>query len=478
MIGAGLGARAFTAVVFGLIFGGVPMLIVQAFTTGLVAWGVTAVALLAAVVGYRIGRGRRTARACAARAPRAAAGCGAAVASSSGRLVRRIERRVIGQLRRRQLGRRRGQRSAGEPAADGRSGQGSPDGAVRYGGPLLVDDRQRPLDPFVEQHAAGRRVEPAHRLPTRVVAQGGAGDRARLARVGLRRQALRHVGRCAERRRQRSGLGAEGIEIAPPRGAGVEPGKGAAVVAVDHGVGRHRAARPDAAIEERGVDEDGVERIEQQPVARRGIPSQHGAGQVLVEDAGRRRRRRERRGVAARHGHLCGRDRHGHGDEPECHHRARVTNGAEGQRAGHHEQRRRQRERPVVQGARQHDDQGHTGREPSDLEPLPLRGTAAGDDHGGRRGDDRERTETQPDRRKCRQEADDVGPRPVVPGGDEVVDVQLLPPADHTATTAAAADAPRERRARTIDSPRGPNARGRTLAASGAIAASPYTPAT
>lgn len=56
MIGAGLGSRAFTAVMFGLIFGGVPFLIVQAFTEGLVAWGVTGVALLAAVVGYRIGR--------------------------------------------------------------------------------------------------------------------------------------------------------------------------------------------------------------------------------------------------------------------------------------------------------------------------------------------------------------------------------------------------------------------------------------
>ncbi len=56
LIGAGLGARAFTNVVAGLIFGGVPMLILQAFTEGLVAWGVTAVALLAAVVGYRIGR--------------------------------------------------------------------------------------------------------------------------------------------------------------------------------------------------------------------------------------------------------------------------------------------------------------------------------------------------------------------------------------------------------------------------------------
>ncbi len=55
MLGAGLGSRAFTAVVFGLIFGGVPMLIVQAFTEGLVAWGVTAVALLAAAIGYRIG---------------------------------------------------------------------------------------------------------------------------------------------------------------------------------------------------------------------------------------------------------------------------------------------------------------------------------------------------------------------------------------------------------------------------------------
>ena len=56
MIGAGLGSRAFTAVVFGLVFGGVPFLIVLAFTEGLVAWGVTGVALLAAVVGYRIGR--------------------------------------------------------------------------------------------------------------------------------------------------------------------------------------------------------------------------------------------------------------------------------------------------------------------------------------------------------------------------------------------------------------------------------------
>ena len=56
MIGAGLGSRAFTAVMFGLIFGGVPFLIVQAFTEGLVAWGVTGVALLAAVVGFRIGR--------------------------------------------------------------------------------------------------------------------------------------------------------------------------------------------------------------------------------------------------------------------------------------------------------------------------------------------------------------------------------------------------------------------------------------
>ncbi len=56
MIGAGLGARAFTAVVFGLVFGGVPFLIVLAFTEGLVAWGVTGVALLAAAVGYRVGR--------------------------------------------------------------------------------------------------------------------------------------------------------------------------------------------------------------------------------------------------------------------------------------------------------------------------------------------------------------------------------------------------------------------------------------
>ncbi len=60
MIGAGMGARASGPVVFGSIFGGVPLLITWFFTDGLVAWAVVAAALVAVAVGVVIGRRPRT----------------------------------------------------------------------------------------------------------------------------------------------------------------------------------------------------------------------------------------------------------------------------------------------------------------------------------------------------------------------------------------------------------------------------------
>lgn len=56
MLGAGVGAKATGPILFGVFFGGVPLLILAAFTQGLVAWGVFALALAAAVIGVRIGR--------------------------------------------------------------------------------------------------------------------------------------------------------------------------------------------------------------------------------------------------------------------------------------------------------------------------------------------------------------------------------------------------------------------------------------
>lgn len=60
MFGAGVGAQAFGPILFGAIFGGVPLLILALFSRGWVAWGVLVLALAAAVIGFRIGRRPRT----------------------------------------------------------------------------------------------------------------------------------------------------------------------------------------------------------------------------------------------------------------------------------------------------------------------------------------------------------------------------------------------------------------------------------